>query len=155
MNKETYINILRRLRAAVRRKRPEKWRTSSSVLLHDNGPAHQSLLVRDFLAKNNVTTLQHPPYSPDPAPADFYLLPPPKSAFVMRLTLRMRRKSWKGFHKIASSGNVSNTFTVASRPVHLHEEMYVKWLYCCVFLKNKVILGIFSIFHIVVLSYLF
>jgi transposase len=32
-------------------------------------------LVKDFLTKNNVTTLEHPPYSPDLAPADFYLFP--------------------------------------------------------------------------------
>jgi transposase len=32
-------------------------------------------LVKEFLAKSNVTTLEHPPYSPDMAPADFYLFP--------------------------------------------------------------------------------
>ena len=54
-----HINILRRLRNAVRRKRPEKRRTNSWFLLHDNAPAHRSILVEDFLAKNNVTTLEH------------------------------------------------------------------------------------------------
>jgi len=29
-------------------------------------------LVKDFLAKNNVTTLEHPPYFPALAAADFY-----------------------------------------------------------------------------------
>ena len=71
MNKEMYIDILGRLKDAIRRKRPEKWRTSSWFLLHDNAPAHRSVLVKDFLAKNNVTTLNHPPYYPDMAPADF------------------------------------------------------------------------------------
>jgi len=37
-------------------------------------------LVKDFLATNNVTTLEHPPYSPDLDPADFYLFPQLKSA---------------------------------------------------------------------------
>jgi len=37
-------------------------------------------LVKDFLAKNNVTTLKHPPHSPDLAPADFYLFPRLESA---------------------------------------------------------------------------
>jgi hypothetical protein len=32
-------------------------------------------LVKDFLAKFNVTTLEHPPHSPNLAEADFYLLP--------------------------------------------------------------------------------
>jgi len=37
-------------------------------------------LVKNFLAKNNVPTLKHPPYSPGLAPADFYLFPRLKSA---------------------------------------------------------------------------
>jgi hypothetical protein len=31
-------------------------------------------LIKDFLGKNSVTTLKHPPYSPDLAAADFYKL---------------------------------------------------------------------------------
>jgi hypothetical protein len=61
VNKEMYIDILRRLRDAVRRKRPEKWRTNSSLLLHGNAPANQSVFVKDFSVKNNVTTLENPP----------------------------------------------------------------------------------------------
>jgi len=60
-----YVDILRRLRDAVRRKHPEKWKTNSWFLLHDNAPAHRSVLVRDFLAKNTVTTMDTSPYSPD------------------------------------------------------------------------------------------
>jgi len=32
-------------------------------------------LVKDFIIKNNVTTLEHLPYSSDLAAADFYLFP--------------------------------------------------------------------------------
>jgi hypothetical protein len=67
-----YIDILRRLRDAVRRKSPEICRTNNWFLLHDNAPAHPSVFVKDFLAKNNVTTPEHPPHSPDLALADFY-----------------------------------------------------------------------------------
>jgi uncharacterized protein YhbP (UPF0306 family) len=41
-------------------------------------------LVKDFLAKNNVTTLQHSPYSSDVAAAEFYLFPGKKSALKGR-----------------------------------------------------------------------
>jgi len=75
-----YIEILCCLRDAVTRKCPEKWRTNSGFHLHDNPPAHQSISVKGFLAKNNVTTMEHTPYSTDLAPADFYLFPPLKSA---------------------------------------------------------------------------
>jgi hypothetical protein len=34
-----------------------------------------SVLVKDFLAKNYVETLEHPPYSSDLAAADFYFFP--------------------------------------------------------------------------------
>jgi len=86
-----------RLRDAVRRKRPQKWRSNSWFLLHDNAPAHGSVLVKDFLSKINVTTLQLTSTCSD---WNQHLR---DGAFVLLLTpLRMRRKSWKGFHKTAS-----------------------------------------------------
>ena len=83
-SKKMYIDILRRIRDADRRKRPEKWRNNSWFFLHDNAPAHRSLLVKDFLAKNNVTTLEHPPYSPDLTLIDLYLFRRLKSALKGR-----------------------------------------------------------------------
>jgi hypothetical protein len=73
-------------------------------------------------------------------------------AFVMLRTLRMRRKSWNGFHKIASR-NVSNTFTVAERSVYLHKgtvlkEMYLTWFYPFIFPRNKVIPGTLWSYHV-------
>ena len=69
-----YIDILRRLRDVVRRRRPEKWETNSWFVLYDNAPAHQSLSVKDFLAKSKVTTLEDLPQSFALAPADFFSL---------------------------------------------------------------------------------
>jgi hypothetical protein len=74
MRKQIYIHVLRHLMGAVRRKRPEKWRTIRWFLIHENAPAHRSALVMDFLAKNKVTTLGHFQHFPDQAPADFYPL---------------------------------------------------------------------------------
>jgi hypothetical protein len=65
-----YIHILRRPRNAVRKKFPQNWRTNSLFLLHDNAPAHRSVSVNDFIAKNNVTSLKHLPYCPNLAAAD-------------------------------------------------------------------------------------
>jgi transposase len=76
--------ILCGLREEVRKKRSEKWRTNDWFLLHYNAPAQQSALVKDFLAKKNVTTLELPTYSPDFTPADFYLFPVQKSAVKLR-----------------------------------------------------------------------
>jgi len=48
-------------------------------LHQDNVPAHNTLSVKQFLANKNITELEHPPYSPDLAPCDFYLFPKIKS----------------------------------------------------------------------------
>jgi len=45
------------------------------MLHHDNVPAHASLLTCSYLAKHQTTIVPHPPYSPDLAPADFFLFP--------------------------------------------------------------------------------
>jgi hypothetical protein len=106
-----YTDIFRRLRNTVRRKRPEKWRTISWFLLPDNAPAHRSVLVKEFiLAKKNMTTLGHLPYSPHLVPADFYLFPRLNSAMkgrrfcdateiIKNATKELKRFSQNGFQE--------------------------------------------------------
>ncbi|KAJ4426510.1 hypothetical protein ANN_27324 [Periplaneta americana] len=79
VTKELYVEILRRLRDAVRRKRPEKWVEKNWFLMHDNAPAHRAIIVKNFLARHNITALDHPPYSPDLSPPDYFLFPRLKS----------------------------------------------------------------------------
>ena len=43
------------------------------VLHHDNDPSHTALHVHEFLAKHNEATQFQPPYSPNLAPADFFV----------------------------------------------------------------------------------
>ncbi|UYV60506.1 hypothetical protein LAZ67_1001352 [Cordylochernes scorpioides] len=75
VNKEYYLQVMRNLREAIRQKRPDLWKNKNWLLHHDNAPAHTSLLVRDFLAKNNTLMMPQPPYSPELAPCDFFLFP--------------------------------------------------------------------------------
>ncbi|UYV72891.1 hypothetical protein LAZ67_10001103 [Cordylochernes scorpioides] len=63
VNKEYYLQVIRNLREAIRQKRPDLWKNKNWLLHHDNAPAHTSLLVRDFLAKNNTLKMPQPPYS--------------------------------------------------------------------------------------------
>ena len=63
------------MREAIRKKRPDLWNNDSWLLHHDNAPAHTSLLVREFVAKNDTITIPQPPYSPDMAPCDILLYP--------------------------------------------------------------------------------
>ena len=80
VNKEFHLIVLKRLRAAVRRKRPEVWTNNTWMLHHDNAPAHASILILEFLTKHETTVVPQPPYSPDFAPADFFLFPKLKSS---------------------------------------------------------------------------
>ncbi|UYV76770.1 hypothetical protein LAZ67_14001984, partial [Cordylochernes scorpioides] len=75
VNKEYFLQVMRNLREAIRQKRPDLWKNKNWLLHHDNAPAHTSLHVRDFLAKNNTLMMPQPPYSPDLAPCDFFLFP--------------------------------------------------------------------------------
>ena len=75
VNKEYYLEVMRRLREAIRKKRPELWKNNSWLLHYDNASAHSSLLVRNFLAKNNTVIMPQPPYLPDLDPCDFFLFP--------------------------------------------------------------------------------
>lgn len=45
------------------------------IFHHDNAPAHTAARTVQFLEKNHVSVIPHPPYSPDLAPADFFLFP--------------------------------------------------------------------------------
>ena len=72
---------MKRLRDAVRRKRPRFWSSGDWLLHHDNAPAHTSNLVQQFLAKHKIVQLRQPSYSPDIAPCDFWISPKLKMAF--------------------------------------------------------------------------
>ena len=54
----------------IRGETADKW-----FLHHDITPSHTSFAVREFFKQNYITTLPHPPYSPDLAPCDFFLFP--------------------------------------------------------------------------------
>ncbi|UYV79170.1 hypothetical protein LAZ67_17001333, partial [Cordylochernes scorpioides] len=82
--KEMYLSILRRLREAIRKKRPEKWTNGDWILHHDNARPHTAHLVTSFLAKNGTEILPQPPYSPDIAPNDFFLFPKLKAVLKGR-----------------------------------------------------------------------
>ena len=47
----------------------------SIKLLHDNAPAHESATVQEYLKESGLDVLDHPPYSPDLSPCDFWLFP--------------------------------------------------------------------------------
>jgi len=84
VNSGFYCDILRRLRENVRRRRPKRWREQTWPLHHDNAPFHTSVLTQQFLAKNKIAVIPHPPYSPDLTPCDYFLFPKMKLKLIGR-----------------------------------------------------------------------
>lgn len=73
VNAQYYKGVLQRLNARVTRVRKEV--QGSWKLHHDNAPSHTAFVVTSYLTRIGVATVPHPPYSPDLAPADFFLFP--------------------------------------------------------------------------------
>lgn len=76
---EYYTSILERLKETIKQKRRGKL-TKGVLLLHDNAPVYKSHVALAALLKVGFDILNHPPYSPDLAPSDYYLFPKMKRA---------------------------------------------------------------------------
>jgi hypothetical protein len=68
----------------IRRVRPQFQERGSWFLLHDNLRPHTAISIKQFLAKHGIPELNHPPYSPDLSPPDFFLFPKIKSTLKGR-----------------------------------------------------------------------
>jgi histone-lysine N-methyltransferase SETMAR len=74
VNSEYYLEVLKYLLMIIKHVKQDMDH-SGCWCLHDNIPAHTAINVRIFLAKKGIAALNHPPYSPDLAPADIFLFP--------------------------------------------------------------------------------
>jgi [histone H3]-lysine36 N-dimethyltransferase SETMAR len=73
MNCEKYCDILKnKLKPSIRTKRRGKLR-NGIVFQHDNARPHSANLTKLTLHKLGFEVLEHPPYSPDLAPSDYFL----------------------------------------------------------------------------------
>ena len=75
MDSDLYISILKKVREAIRRKRPDLWRDRSFILHQDNAPCHVSIQMAEYFHSIDQELWPHPPYSPDLAPCDFWAFP--------------------------------------------------------------------------------
>jgi hypothetical protein len=73
VNGQFYLEVMKRLRQSEGRglRGGETRPGCCTTIMH--------LLTREFLAKNETIVIPQPPYSPDLAPADFFLFPKLKS----------------------------------------------------------------------------
>lgn len=79
INAEKYCQQLEKMKQAVYEKR----RCASLTdfyFLQDNARSHTAYLTKKKLQELQINVLEHPPYSPDLSPSDFYLFSPMKLA---------------------------------------------------------------------------
>jgi hypothetical protein len=62
VTKEYYLEVMKHLHEAIRKKRPDAWRSNGWMLHADNMPANTSLLINQFLAKHETTVIPQPPH---------------------------------------------------------------------------------------------
>ena len=74
IKQSAHNEILRRFMRSIWEKTRELWETKSWLLHQDNAPAHNTLSIRKFLAKDDIAVLEQPSYSTDLSPY-FFLLP--------------------------------------------------------------------------------
>jgi len=72
INAEYYSSLLVQLKDILKEKRRGLF-TNGVLFLHDNARAHRALATQKKLAYLGFQCLNHPPYSPDPAPLDYHL----------------------------------------------------------------------------------
>ncbi|UYV69538.1 hypothetical protein LAZ67_6003924 [Cordylochernes scorpioides] len=165
INQEVYLGIMRRLREAVRLKRPERWQNNDWILHVDNARPHTAHVVLQFLSKNSTTQIPHPPYSPDLAPNDFFLYPKLKMKLKGRkfdnvdmiqaeskATLRNPSKSdfiscfdnWKkdGTGVLRQEGHILKNIKSPRRPrglecCDLHFQLLAPRFHCCIKAKTS------------------
>ena len=90
-----YQQVFIRLHDRVRRTRRALWSDKSCLLHHDRAPAHNAVSMRQFLVKKQIAALDHPPFSPNLAPCDFWLFP--------RLKIVIKRTHFSSSEEITAS----------------------------------------------------
>ena len=84
-------SVLKKVEEFYNKKRPSKaW--SGVHLSHDNASSHKCEVVKSFLASEKVKVLNHPPYSPDMSPCDFFLFKDLRKCFL-EISMRLDRSS--------------------------------------------------------------
>jgi len=97
VTKEYYIEVLRRLRNALKRKWLRLWASGDWQLHHDSALAHSTALMQAFLAKLCITQVCQHPCRPDLAACDFWLFP--------KLILLLK---WRRFVNVTSTQYTSS-----------------------------------------------
>ena len=119
VNKEYQLEVIRRLSEAFLQKRTGLLKNHSWILHHDKAPAHTSMFVVDFLAKNKTVIMLQPSNSPDLAPADFFLFP--------KLKTPMKAKRFAMIEEIEEKSKQE----LLAIPKRAFQKCFEYWKKCC------------------------
>jgi histone-lysine N-methyltransferase SETMAR len=110
VNANYIVEALGTFLKVLRKKRPVM--AEGEWFLHwDNAPVHTAATVTDWLAARHVKLIEHPPYSPDLAPADFFLFPKVKKELAgLTLMRESFKKDWEGAVRTLSAADFAEAF---------------------------------------------
>jgi len=110
VNADYIVTTLGKFMKTFKKKRPQL--AESEWRFHwDNAPVHMAAKVQNWLAANAVQVLQHPPYSPDLAPADFFIFPLVKEHLAgTTIAANGVKKAWEGVTSSIPKSAFANAF---------------------------------------------
>ena len=111
VNGQYIVTALGRFWKHMQHKRPEM--AKEGFVFHwDNAPVHTAAIVKDFLAKKKIEMLDHAPYSPDLAPADFFLFPKLKAELAGDfLDADSFKTKWEGVVRTLKEDDFTKAFS--------------------------------------------
>ncbi len=72
---------------------------------------HTAAIVKNCIADHNIQMLRHPPYSPDLAPADFFLFSKVKEALAgQTLDQESLKQTWEGVTRAITAKEFATAF---------------------------------------------
>ena len=78
----------------------------------DNAPVHTAAIVQDWFTAHGVQRLEHPPYSPDLAPADFFLFRKVKEGLAgTSLNADTIKQAWEGVTRTIAAEDFAAAFS--------------------------------------------
>jgi histone-lysine N-methyltransferase SETMAR len=77
----------------------------------DNAPVHTAASVKEWMAAKGIKVLEHPPYSPDLASADFFLFRRVKEALAgTTLDQDSLKTAWEGVIRTITADDFATAF---------------------------------------------
>jgi histone-lysine N-methyltransferase SETMAR len=84
--------FLKKIIQPMVKKMKGKYRNKNIFLHYDNAPPHRPNKIKDYLSKNNISIMRHPPYSPDLAPLDFFYFSYFKNILLKDLNVKTEKE---------------------------------------------------------------